>query len=465
MKPGMPGTPRTPGMSGRPLWVVLAVLAIGGAAHANPASLVASAADTDDPIDLHLRLDYEYSVEHASIWRERVGAAAGPLDPIPKIRDLAFKQNRHQLTPRADLGVLPNASLYVALPIVISQQRELTLGEGVARAGSTTLADGLLPTGGFDAKDPGTPLPDDGVFRSVSRSGLDQLHVGAAIALMNQDKDDTKPTWKIGGELRSPIGRVMRFDRADPSAETGVGRGVYEARAWMSFARRYRRTEAWLELYWQTPIAEKDTSRFHLPDAERFGATNIQTGQRAGVSFGLEAFAYDDAANQNRISIDLGTRADAHFEGRDYSELWEVFAYAGDAGADPSGPLVLDADPTMAGVQARSHPGVTNIENYLELAGRAAIRGQLGRYVRFAAMLDLVWKTDHAITFADAGVDLPTCGGGGTGACENDGNGVVNPGTREVNPLHVPRVDLVGHRYHSEDNFGLVLGVQGQILF
>jgi hypothetical protein len=458
MKPGMPGQPLL-------RWVGLVVLGLGGVAHANPASLVASAADTDDPIDLHLRLDYEYSADSASIWRERVGAAAGPLDPIPKTRDLAFKQYRHLLTPRADLGVLPNTSLYVALPIVISLQRELTLGEGVTRTGSSTLADGLLPTGGFDAKDPGTPLPDNGVFRSPSRSGLDQLHVGGAIALMNQDNDDTKPTWKIGGELRAPIGRVMRFNRADPSAETGVGRGVYEARAWMSFDRRYRRTEAWLELYWQTPIAEKDTSLLRLPDAERFGATNIQAGQRAGVSFGVEAYAFDDAASGNRISLDLGTRADAHFEGRDYSELWEVFAYAGDAGADPSGPLVLDADPTTPGVQPRSHPGVTNIENYLELAGRAAIRAQLGRYVRFAAMVDLVWKTDHAITFADAGVDLPTCGAGVTGDCETESNGVVNPGTREVNPLHVPRIDLVGHRYHSEDNFGLVLGVQGQILF
>jgi hypothetical protein len=77
-----------------------------------------------------------------------------------------------------------------------------------------------------------------------------------------------------------------------------------------------------------------------------------------------------------------------------------------------------------------------------------------------------VWKTDHVITFADAGIDLPTCGAAGTsGACEDEDNGVVNPGTQEVNPLHVPRIDLVGHRYHSENNFGFVIGVQGQVLF
>jgi hypothetical protein len=29
----------------------------------------------------------------------------------------------------------------------------------------------------------------------------------------------------------------------------------------------------------------------------------------------------------------------------------------------------------------------------------------------------------------------------------------------------VPRIDLVGHRYLSESNFGIVIGVQGQVLF
>jgi len=434
------------------------------AARANPASLVASAVDPGDPADLYLWLDYDYSVETASIWREIVGATDDPLAPIPKVSDLELRQLRHRLVPRADLGIFHNTSITVALPIVISQQRELTLGSGVPRDGSSTVADGLLPREGFDARDPGTALPGDLMFRGVNRSGLDQLHAGLTLALMNQDNDRTKPTWKLGGELRVPVGRVMRFNAAAPSEETGVGRGIHEVRVWTSVARRYKRTEAWFELHWQTPIAEKDTSLFRVSDAEQFGARNTAAHQQGGVAAGLEIYAIDDAANGNRISLDLGARIDAHFEGRDYSEMWEVFAYAGDAGL--GGPLVLDADPTQPDVQARSHPGITNVENYLETAGRAAVRAQLGSHVRFAATVDLVWKTDHVITFADAGIDLPTCGRPGvTGACETEDNGVVNPGTGEVNPLHVPSIDLVGHRYHAEDSFGFVIGVQGQLLF
>jgi len=435
-----------------------------GTARANPASIVPSAADPGDPADLNLRLDYEYSIDTASIWREQAGFAVDPLDPIPKHRDLAFKQFRHLLVPRADLGVFHNTWLSFAMPIVIAQQRELTLGEGVTRDTSSTLLDGLLPPDGFDARDPGTAPPGDTVLRSVNRKGLDQIHLGLGIAFMNQENDDTKPTWKIGGELRLAVGRVMRFDAMSPGSETGVGRGVHELRVWTSVAKRYKRAESWFEMYWQTPVAEKAPSLLQMSDAETFGATNTRLGQTGGVAFGLELYALDDAVTGNRISLDLGTRFDAHFEGRDYSEMWEAFAFAGDARM--TGPLVLDGDPTEMGVQARSHPGVSNIENYLETAGRAAIRAQLGKYVRFAAMFDVIWKTDHVITFADAGIDLPTCGAPGViDNCEVEENSVVNPGTPEINPLHVPRVDLVGHRYHVEDSFGFVIGVQGQILF
>jgi hypothetical protein len=143
--------------------------------------------------------------------------------------------------------------------------------------------------------------------------------------------------------------------------------------------------------------------------------------------------------------------------------MWEVFAFAGDSRG--TGPLILDADPTRTGVQALSYPGISNIENYLETAARIGLRAEIGPHVKFAVLADVIWKTDHAITFADAGVDLPTCAPGMTTHCETDNNELVNPGTAEVNPLHNSRIDLVGHRYLSQDNFGISIGVQGQVLF
>jgi hypothetical protein len=447
----------------RAAWLAcLSVLGAGvSTARANPDSIVPSAADPGNPIDLHLRLDYEYQIDRADIYREQVGAIGlDPNDGIPKSKDLTFHQYRHVLTPRAELGVYHDTWLSVALPIIIAQARELELQSGVDRADSSTLGDGLLPMAGFDARDPSTAPPGNLIFRGVSRSGLDQVHLALTAAPMSQKRDDTKPTWKLGAELRLSVGKIMKFDPMSPGSETGVSRGVHEVRVFTSVDRKFDRTEGWFELFWQVPIASKSGSLYRDPG---FGATNVTAPQQAGFSAGAEVYALDDKQNGNRISLDVGGRVVGHFEGRDYSEMWEVFGYAGDTRL--GGPLILDSDPLTPGVQPMSHPGISNIENYLETATRFAVRAALGPKVRFAASVDLAWKTDHAISFADAGVDRPTCSGSRTSNCEDDANDLVNPGTNEVNPLHAPRIDLVGHRYFSEHNFGLIIGLQGQVLF
>jgi hypothetical protein len=428
---------------------------IGATAHANPASLVPGGLDRDDRIDAVGTVDYEYEQDSSTIWRESVhDTNADPNSPLPLHRDLAFHQFKHTLTPRLDVGLVRDSWFTVALPVTITQTRELRLDQGVDRTGSSTVVDGLLPSTGFDARDPSTPTTGDLMFRGPDRHGIDQIHVGLGFAPMNQHRDDTKPTWKMGAELRLAIGQVMKFDPAAPTSNSGVSTGVHELRLWTSFDRKLDWIEPWFEIFWQVPLAATSESLFQNPG---FGARNTSKSQTAGIQFGLEAYAIDNAADRNRISLDLGTKIVAHFEGRDYSEMWEVFA------GNPA--LALDADPTMMGVQALPYPGISNIENYLETQAKIAIRAELGPHVRLSAGTDIIWKTDHSITFTDAGVDLPTCGAGQTSHCETSANDVINPGTEEVNPLHNGKIDLVGHRYQAQDNFGIVIAVSGQVIF
>ena len=454
----------------RPLLGIAVAIAIApSAALAGPDALVPSLSPPGiyagyaqgASTNLFFGVDYAYESDSSNVTREHIGdPTMNPNAPIQTKRDLVFHQYKHTITPHLEIGLLTDLWLYGALPIVIQQARELRLDTGVDKTTSSTFADGILPPGGFDARDPTTPPAGDLAFRGPDRHGLDQVHLGFGVAPMNQARDHTKPTWRIGAEARLAVGTVMKFDPMAPTANTGVSKGVDELKLWTTFDRRIGWAEPWLELFWQVPFATKSDSLFKDPG---FGSTNTMLGQQAGVAFGMELFAIDDKEQGTRVSIDVGTRVIAHFEGRDYSEMWEAFALAGDARG--SGPLILDSDPTTPGVQALSYPGISNIENYLETAAHFAVRAELGPHVRFAALTDLVWKTDHAITFADAGVDLPTCSATVTTHCETDNNTVINPGTAEVNPLHVPLIDLVGHRYHSEHNFGLVIGVQGQILF
>ncbi len=236
---------------------------------------------------------------------------------------------------------------------------------------------------------------------------------------------------------------------------------MHEVRLWTSFDKKIGWAEPHAEVFWQVPIAVTSSSPFQDLG---YGSTHALPGEQAGVSFGFEAAAVDDKATQNHVSLDLGSRIVAHFEGRDYSEMWEVFKLAGNASSTCRTRWALDADPTTAGgagaVQSRRHEH----REYLQVAANAALRVQIGKRVRLAFLGEVVVNTDHAITFDDAGIPSPSCAPGQTTNCEN-GNPVVHPNTREVNPAYVPAIDLVGHRYLSEHDLGVVLGLQAQFLF
>jgi hypothetical protein len=438
-------------------WLALVWIAHGGAAHANPAGVVPS---TGGGQPLHVDVDFEYGADTALITRERADGPAGAQGALPIQSELTAHQSRALLTPKVELGVYRGIWVSFAAPIVLLQSSRLDLADGVAKANSSTFTDAILPANGFDARAPATPLAGNTVFHGVDRSGVLELRGGVGIAPMSQAFDDTKPTWKIGAELHVPVGREMRFAAANPGAETGVSTGVYDLRLWTSVDRRYRYFESWFEAFWQGAVGKTSGSLFQDPG---FGAIGVDPGQIAGVGFGIEAYVVDNPASGNRVSIDLGMRLTGHFEGRGYSEMWETFALAGDTGT--GGPLVVDADPVQAGVQAQSYPGVSSIESYLDFAPRLAVRAQIGPHIRLAATAELIWRTQHVISFADAGVDLPTCAPGATAGCEVDNNDLINPATAEVNPLQVPLIDLVGHRYHAADSHGFVLGLSASTSF
>lgn len=452
------------------------LLSLAGTVAASPASDVASSFDADDGFDLNLTLDYRLDIHRAAIRREAVARAGTvPGDAMPVQDDLVFAGTKQTIVPRLELGLFHDVAVSFALPYVVSESRTLELDQRdkpctfdtptascVSRNTSSTLRDGLLPMAGYDGDNGGAGFTgnDPTVFRSPGRSGVDQLELGLTWAPMNQRRDDTKPTWKLGVEARIAVGQVAAMNRLDPSASTGVGRGVHELRLWTSMARRLGWAEPFIEAYWQAPIAVKDGSPFADPG---FGARSTGASQIGGTRFGFEAYAVDQGTDGARLSLELSANLASHFEGRQYTEMWEVFALAGDASG--SGPLVLDADPTRDGMQAIDHPGVTNVENYLDLGARVAARIAVGERFRISAHFEMLAQTEHVITFTDAGVDYPECDSGPQPGCEVFDDDLVTPGSAEVNPLHVPGIDVIGHRYRADNSLDYAIGAQLQLLF
>jgi len=448
----------------------------GNVGHAGPYSDVASAFDPDDGFDLHLTFDYRLDVRRSAIVREDVGRPGSTAqNGIPVVRDLIFAGSRHTVVPRLELGLFRDVSFAVALPLILADERTLELDQRdtpcdfdganatcVNRTTSSTFVDGILTGTGFDGQNGGAAFdPDDPtVFRGPTRHGLDQVHLGLTWAPMNQARDSTKPTWKLGVEGRFAVGKIATIDAANLDGSTGVGRGVNELRLWTSMARRIGWSEPFVEAWWQAPISVKKTSLFDDPG---FGARSTMPQQEGGIRFGFEGYAVDQGDDGARLTLELSARMVAHFEGRNYTELWEMFALAGNASG--TGPMILDADPTTDGVQALDHPGVTNVENFIEMGGRIATHIAVGEKFRLGAAFELTAENEHVITFTDAGIDLPECSGAVNAGCELPDDDLVTPSTSEVNPLHVPLTDLVGHRYRATDILNYVVGVNLQLLF
>src|SRR6185295_6068095 len=170
---------------------------------------------------------------------------------------------------KIELGVYRGGWISFAVPIVLAQTRELSLDSGVGRADSSTIIDGILPASGFDAGKPGPITSGDVLFHDVPRKGVPELRGGIGFAPMNQRIDDTKPTWKLGVELRFAIGRVMRFDAVDPGRESGVSTGVHQLRLWTSIDRRMRYVEGWFDPAYQRALFRRGGALFQDPG---FGA-------------------------------------------------------------------------------------------------------------------------------------------------------------------------------------------------
>jgi len=446
---------------------------------------IASAFDEGDPVDVFVTVNYAYEARRAAMKREATGRLPSTATdvPVPIVRDLIFKQNRHILTPRVAVGVFHDLELNAALPIVLSDTRTFSFDQTadpcvlppdpdptcINASNSTTLLDGILPSNatsmGYDADNPTVgfnPATDTMVFRGVDRSGLDQVHFGIAWAPLNQERDDTKPTWVIGAELRYSIGQIAKFNRMDPDAQNGVSSGVHQFRAYTTLSKRTTWSEPFVDFWWMAPVGYRGNdppvpgSRYPTNKGTQFwdvgfGSESKEMQQQAGVHFGFEAIPWENPREQQRISLEFSGRVEAHFEGRGYSEMWEVFAHAGDPSIN--GPLVLDADPTTMAVEPLPHPGVTVIENYMTFAGRFGVHGQVGANAKFSASFEIANDQKHRITWTDAGEE------------GDDADDVITRGTAEVNPLHAPIVDVTGRNYIADDNMIYTFMVAGSVLF
>jgi hypothetical protein len=261
----------------------------------------------------------------------------------------------------------------------------------------------------------------------------------------------------------------MRFDRLDPGAEASVGRGFHEFRLYSTVGKQLPWGRVWSMVYWQAPLTSPGANGADTkPDSQffdvGFGQDAVKPQQHGGLTIDIELLPYLKPEESQAFAIQIGGSIDAHFQGRGYSEMWEVFAYGGDLRNNAAAPLRVDPDPVAAS-SFISHPGVTTIENSIALSGRIGVRGELGPHIKVFGGFEIGWEQAHHISFTDAGNDRPACSAAVTTGCEDPDDNFVTPGTTEVNPLFVPLIDQPGRRYIVDGAMTYTISAGLQMLF
>lgn len=172
--------------------------------------------ENDNPFDVHLTLGFQYSTLGAKILREnfidQAGLSSGRFTTA--LMNVAqYKETTSRLNTRVDVGLYKDIGLYLRMPLILSNNRELTDLDGSAKQQGTVLAG--APNADGSGYEQLFSLP----FKSPTRSGIEYLATGIDFGIFNQARDPSKPTWVFGVEGRFTVSEPMH---ACGSAGTGL---------------------------------------------------------------------------------------------------------------------------------------------------------------------------------------------------------------------------------------------------
>ena len=469
-------------------WLLLALsVAAPGSLRAAEVTDTATAFEADNPFDFRLRVGYQYSTKTAAIKREHEGAGQQKVEVF---KDLVYQQTRHTMGLRAEFGLYQDLMFSVELPFVMSDNRSLSYDQRLGGGCNYVPTDGnppncvnadnssttnstfteehngdtdpthyIVPFGGYDA--PGSregqqsmyPAGDTRVFGGPSRGGsggnlFDTLNLGLTYALLSQRRDDTKPTWIINLEYQLSIGTVMTFSRDRPDANHGISDGLDHIVAKTAVSRRFKWVDPYAVFWFDYPFVRRDDTLYWDLGAT---AKNQMPQMSGGVRFGLEGVPYEKVKEGYKIALDVNARIEGKFDGRGYSEIWEMLASSPALACDPKWNPACDSSMTINKYQGKPYSGLTTIENYASIGAEAALTVQATKYVRFRA--NFIYKHDqsHLLTTDDVG--KPTTAGSRVSA----------PG--EYNPAFRPIINEVGRRYKVDDVDMYTVGLWGQMMF
>jgi hypothetical protein len=416
--------------------VAAAVAIVALPAGAAEVTHVVSGYDNGSWPEVEVSLSWLHEVKSGAIRRE----SESDLSPTIQLKnDLKYFQTRDVLNPRVEVGIWRDIWLRLEVPLVLSDTRHLDFDSGVTAQTSSIVQDGILPS-----------TSSSTVFQGPKRSGPESLDLGVRWAIFNQARDDTKPTWILGFDANLDAFRDMRYDAANPGANTAVGLGYHQLVVSTFFSKRFPHIDPYFGAWFMQPVRTNGSIYQEYPGGNQ---TAVNPQQRAGLLFGFEQIAWEDPGAGKRFTVEVRGHAEERFFGRSATELWEPLSGRSDCTTNVANCRTgIDADLNGDG-RPDPYPGVTETQAYATFGGDAGFNVQVGRHVRFRGLFDLTFEMPHFLTFANAGVDR-----------NHDGHVDSNDPT-EANPVYREAIDLPGRRFKVEDTRIWSLFFEGIVAF
>ncbi len=455
---------------------------------------VIDAFDDGDAFDINVGLGFEYSSKSARILRENSIAQPGLTTGGFTSRTLnvaSYAETTTKLVPRIDVGIYKDFAAHLALPIILSNARDLT-----ALAGSDSSQAALAGAPGEQL----FSLP----FKSPTRSGIEYIAAGLDVDLLSQARDRTKPTWQFGFEGRFSVGTPMhacnpkaKVQCADPSdvnrnaavdnvsgqievegnsvAERtpGVNRGTVALEVHTMMSKRIKYIEPYGGFSALFEFQQK-SSDYGLSDVD---ASLVNHPPLVGsITLGLMVIPWENREKFGRLTFDMRFTGQYHSEGRDYSELFDALGSSDAASlrvpqwaayqaavCDPTSMASCPPSVVNPGSQKTYFTGLSNVSAYTSYRASGSVTWQANEYVKFNFGLGYRHDQGHSIggdaPCNPATKDLATGGPCRTGS----GNGVTATGS--ANPNYRQPINAIGRRFFVDSSNTFDVAATGVVMF
>ncbi len=469
---------------------------------------LASSFDKDDPFDVNLRLSFDHQSRRAAIRRETNIAGASSGGYTSDLMDVAtYRQSTQRLIPELAIGLFRDLQLSVRMPVILADNRRLEERNGSASQPIVTM--------GLQGEQLFSPN-----FQSPTRSGIEYLAVGLDLAIMNQSRKPTRPTWTMGLEGRFNVSEPMhacnaappegqvecayeadinRNGQSDPlgsdfgnlseqpegdfdgTRKPGVSRGTTGIEAHAFVSRRIKYIEPYSGVSALFEFQGKDTA---------YGPFNLEGSLvnhppiRGTVVVGIAVIPWEQPEKFRRVLFDFRVKGTYVSEGRDYSELFDALGssdayslrqpYFNDytLNRDSSN---LAAHPSVVDTNSQrvNFTGLTDVQQHGDYELRGQVTWQASKFVKFD--LGAAWRIiqEHFITNDQACSPDVSNQLVRSGPCKIDDTTPAEAAGGEVawkagglpNPHHRKVINEPGQRFKVEASNGIQAWFRASVMF